>query len=130
MVCPFGWVCHAVRAPGVKWTLLALSREAADGAATGSMYTMPVNHSLGPAAVSRAFRVISIAPPVRARGVRPRRVEHRRGVETPRRHVPQQLRNVPPHRAARAATTPRRPTAPSPTTTAVTPGTTPARTAA
>jgi len=29
-------VCHAVRAPGVKWTLLALSRDLFDGAATVS----------------------------------------------------------------------------------------------
>jgi len=34
---PFGWVCQAVRAPGVKWTLLALSRDEAEGAATVSM---------------------------------------------------------------------------------------------
>ena len=37
IVWPFGCVCHAVRAPGVKWTLLALTREAPDGAATASM---------------------------------------------------------------------------------------------
>ena len=37
MVWPLGWVCQAVRAPGVKWTLLALRREAAEGAATASM---------------------------------------------------------------------------------------------
>jgi hypothetical protein len=36
-VWPFGWVCQAVRAPGVKWTLLALSRESSEGAATVSM---------------------------------------------------------------------------------------------
>ena len=36
IVWPFGCVCHAVRAPGVKWTLLALTREAPDGAATAS----------------------------------------------------------------------------------------------
>ena len=35
IVWPFGCVCQAVRAPGVKWTLLALTREAPDGAATG-----------------------------------------------------------------------------------------------
>src|ERR671919_455889 len=27
MVCPRGWVCHAVRAPGVKWTLAAPRRD-------------------------------------------------------------------------------------------------------
>ena len=48
MVWPFGCVCHAVRAPGVKWTRLALRREASVGAATASMWTTPVNHSLGP----------------------------------------------------------------------------------
>ena len=37
IVWPFGCVCQAVRAPGVKWTLLALSREPSDGAATVSM---------------------------------------------------------------------------------------------
>src|SRR4051794_22299887 len=58
IVWPFGWVCHAVRAPGVKWTLDAVSREASDGVATGSMYTAPVNQSLGPAVVSRPFLVI------------------------------------------------------------------------
>src|SRR2546422_10999629 len=35
-VWPLGWVCQAVRAPGVKWTLLALSRDPPDGAATVS----------------------------------------------------------------------------------------------
>jgi hypothetical protein len=46
-----------VRAPGVKWTLLALRRERPDGAATVSMYTLPVNQSPGPAAVSTEFLV-------------------------------------------------------------------------
>ena len=36
IVWPFGCVCHAVRAPGVKWTLLALTRDQSDGAATVS----------------------------------------------------------------------------------------------
>src|SRR5437763_15895473 len=58
MVCPKGWVCQAVRAPGVKWTLAACTREGSTGVATVSMYTVPVNQSLGPAAVSRAFLVI------------------------------------------------------------------------
>ena len=26
-VCPAGWVCHAVRAPGSKWTIAPLTRE-------------------------------------------------------------------------------------------------------
>jgi len=37
IVCPFGRVCQAVRAPGVKRTLLALIRESFDGAAIASM---------------------------------------------------------------------------------------------
>src|SRR2546429_9734986 len=60
MVCPFGCVCHAVRAPGVKWTLLAVRRDPCDGAATVSTYTAPVNHSFGPAPVWMLFLVISI----------------------------------------------------------------------
>jgi hypothetical protein len=37
IVWPFGCVCHAVRAPGVKCTLLAFTREPSDGVATASM---------------------------------------------------------------------------------------------
>src|SRR5690348_13665017 len=55
MVWPFGCVCHAVRAPGVKWTALALMRNAPDGVATGSMKTAPVNQSLRPAVVGVLF---------------------------------------------------------------------------
>jgi hypothetical protein len=51
-------VCHAVRAPGLKWTLLALRRDPFDGAATVSMWTEPVNHSSCPAVVSMLFLVI------------------------------------------------------------------------
>src|SRR5438445_13357089 len=61
MVCPFGCVCHAVRAPGVKRTLFALKRNGPVGVAIGSMYTAPVNHSRGPAVVSMVFLVIRIA---------------------------------------------------------------------
>src|SRR5438445_12221162 len=60
MVCPFGCVCHAVRAPGEKWTLLALRRDGPDGVATGSTYTTPLNHSRGPVADSTVFLVIFI----------------------------------------------------------------------
>src|SRR6476646_3589833 len=63
IVWPLGWVCHAVRAPGVKWTLLALKREPSDGDATGSMYTAPVNQSLGPALVSIPFLVSCMTSP-------------------------------------------------------------------
>src|SRR5918992_1219493 len=58
MVWPLGCVCHAVRAPGVKWTLAADSREGSDGVAIASMKTAPVNQSLGPGVVSREFLVI------------------------------------------------------------------------
>jgi hypothetical protein len=37
IVWPFGCVCQAVRAPGVKWTLLELTREPCDGAGIASM---------------------------------------------------------------------------------------------
>jgi hypothetical protein len=58
IVWPFGCVCQAVRAPGVKWTLLALTRDPSEGAATASMKTVPVNQSLGPGFVSMLFLVI------------------------------------------------------------------------
>ena len=58
IVWPFGCVCHAVRAPGVKWTLLAVRREVPDGSATVSRKTAPVNHSLGPGFVSMLYLVI------------------------------------------------------------------------
>jgi hypothetical protein len=50
-------MCQAVRAPGVKWTLLALRRDGPDGVATESTKTVPVNHSFGPAMVSTLFLV-------------------------------------------------------------------------
>jgi hypothetical protein len=37
IVWPLGCVCQAVRAPGVKWTQLALIRDPFDGAAIASM---------------------------------------------------------------------------------------------
>ena len=37
IVWPCGWVCQAVRAPGVKCTLAAANVEVASGAATASM---------------------------------------------------------------------------------------------
>jgi hypothetical protein len=66
IVWPFGCVCHAVRAPGVKWTLLALRRDPLDGAATVSTKTTPVNQSLGPRAVSMLFLVICTALSLRS----------------------------------------------------------------
>jgi hypothetical protein len=61
MVWPLGCVCQAVRAPGEKWTLLADRREVADGAATASIKTTPVNHSPGPGVVSTEFLVICMS---------------------------------------------------------------------
>ena len=37
IVWPCGWVCQAVRAPGVKWTLAAPIGEAPEGVAIVSM---------------------------------------------------------------------------------------------
>jgi hypothetical protein len=37
IVWPCGWVCQAVRAPGVKWTAAAPTGEASPGAAIVSM---------------------------------------------------------------------------------------------
>jgi hypothetical protein len=37
IVWPCGWVCQAVRAPGVKWTLAAPIGESSDGVAIVSM---------------------------------------------------------------------------------------------
>jgi hypothetical protein len=45
----------------VKWTLLADRREVVDGAATASMKSAPVNHSLGPSVVSMEFLVICMS---------------------------------------------------------------------
>jgi hypothetical protein len=55
----------------VKWTLLAAIRDGSDGTATGSRYTVPVNHSLGPALVSRELRVICMSALLRLLGVIP-----------------------------------------------------------
>src|SRR4051794_16924378 len=73
MVCPIGWVCQAVRAPGVKWTLAAPRRDPPDGTATASMKTEPLNQSLGPGIVSSPLRVISI---LSSRGCARSRADH------------------------------------------------------
>src|ERR1700737_4269489 len=66
MVWPFGCVCQAVRAPGVKWTLVALRRDDPAGVATASRYTAPVNHSLGPAVVLLSRVIFMSLPPFQA----------------------------------------------------------------
>jgi len=54
-------LCHIVRAPGVKCTLLADRRDEPDGVATPSRKTVPVNQLLGPGVVSLlVLRVIYI----------------------------------------------------------------------
>src|SRR4051812_450696 len=68
MVWPNGWVCQAVRAPGVKWTLAAPTREGSGGAATASMNTAPVNQSAGPLTVSCRLRMICKLSSLRAAG--------------------------------------------------------------
>src|SRR4051794_5074612 len=47
-VCPSGWLCQAVRAPGSKVTLAHETRAGGGGAFNGSIRTVPVNHSAGP----------------------------------------------------------------------------------
>src|SRR5579872_5858211 len=47
-VCPSGWVCHAVRAPGSKVTLAPTTRAGAGGLNSGSTRTAPVKYSAGP----------------------------------------------------------------------------------
>jgi hypothetical protein len=67
MVWPCGWVCQAVRAPGVKWTSAAANVDVPAGAATASMYTSPVNQSASPFWVSMLLRVICMVT-LRSRG--------------------------------------------------------------
>src|SRR3954452_1024469 len=50
-VWPRGWVCQAVRAPGVKRTWAQPTADWSSGLRMPSMWTVPVNQSLGPVAV-------------------------------------------------------------------------------
>src|SRR5213082_2070668 len=45
---PNGCVCHAVRAPGSNVTLALATRAESDAWKSGSIRTIPVNHSAGP----------------------------------------------------------------------------------
>src|SRR5919197_889975 len=47
-VCPSGWVCHAVRAPGSNVTLAPRARAGSGASNRESMRTVPVNQSAGP----------------------------------------------------------------------------------
>src|SRR6266581_4044232 len=47
-VWPRGWVCQFERAPGSNVTLAHDTRAGAGGLLSGSIRTMPVNHSVGP----------------------------------------------------------------------------------
>ena len=58
---PNGCRCHAVRAPGAKWTLSTLVRDGGTGAAISSIQTWPVNQSRGPGVLSARFLRISMA---------------------------------------------------------------------
>src|ERR687885_2886597 len=49
-VCPNGWVCHAVRAPGSNVTLAPDVRAGSCASNRGSMRTVPVKYSVGPLA--------------------------------------------------------------------------------
>jgi hypothetical protein len=57
-VCPNGWVCQAVRAPGSKLTRAARARAGAGASMIGSCPTVPVNASAG-------ARLVSIVPAAR-----------------------------------------------------------------
>src|SRR5215467_2615546 len=47
-VCPSGWVCHAVRAPGSNVTLAPRARAGSGASNRGSIRTLPVKYSAGP----------------------------------------------------------------------------------
>src|SRR5262252_842634 len=47
-VCPTGWVCHAVRAPGSNVTLAPLTRAGSGAWNSGSTRTVPVKYSADP----------------------------------------------------------------------------------
>src|SRR5205085_405204 len=47
-ICPSGWECHAVRAPGSKVTLPPETRDGAFAGNSGSTRTVPVNQSGDP----------------------------------------------------------------------------------
>src|SRR6266446_1194652 len=53
-VCPTGWECHAVRAPGVNVTTEPPRRDGASAVITGSWNTTPVKVSAAPRLVFRA----------------------------------------------------------------------------
>src|SRR5688572_7268804 len=63
-VWPSGCVCQAVRAPGSNVTLAPAARAGTGASNSGSMRTVPVNHSAGPLADGcEPLRLISISPP-------------------------------------------------------------------
>src|SRR5918997_4989759 len=61
MVWPLGWVCQAVLAPGVKWTLLAARRDGSEAAARAlqaNTATDEPKSAGGPAEMVRALHVV------------------------------------------------------------------------
>src|SRR4051794_9393584 len=63
-VWPFGCVCHAVRAPGVKRTCAQPMHDCSSGLRIVSMKTVPVNQASGPRAVCPPLLVKSTGPPL------------------------------------------------------------------
>src|SRR5207302_6379103 len=62
-LCPSGWVCHAVRAPGSNVTLPAETRLGSCTGKSGSIRTAPVKYSGGPGRdACDPPRVICIVP--------------------------------------------------------------------
>jgi hypothetical protein len=57
-LCPRGWVCHAVRAPGSKVTAAPAARAGSFAEKRGAIRTVPVNQSAGPSWFSLSSPVI------------------------------------------------------------------------
>src|SRR6266513_1740916 len=65
---PSGWVCQAVRAPGSNVTVLPAARAGSLTGKSGSIRTVPVNHSAGPFAdACEPLRWIFILSPWRSK---------------------------------------------------------------
>src|SRR5215218_269848 len=90
-VWPWLWLCHAVRAPGLKWTALTEKLAGGCGVAIGSSQTSPVNISAGPF-LDGFFGWISITASVLSRSTSTRRVScpdavHHDRTATPRHRI-------------------------------------------
>jgi hypothetical protein len=86
-VWPRGCVWHALRAPGSKVTLAHDTRAGGGGAFSGSIRTVPVNHSAGPLADAANLRVsVPWIGPFNSRNLQQRATRHARSGRI--RHVP------------------------------------------